>query len=138
MIAFAGFMGLFVGAFIIALSTVFPMLYNTTDEVRSIASGFAIVVGCYAPINAILNSSYYTLRSGGKTILTFFFDCGYVWGVNIPVALLLITLTPLPTVSVYVLAQCTELLKLAIGITLVKKGIWLNDITAHKKKSVSQ
>ena len=136
MIAFAGFMGLLVGIFIIALSPVFPMLYNTTDEVRSIAVGFTLVVGCYAPFNAILNSSYYTLRSGGKTVLTFFFDCGYVWGVNIPAAFLLITMTSLPPVPVYILAQCTELLKLVIGIVLVKKGIWLNDITSQSKKKL--
>lgn len=137
MIAFAGFMGLCVGILIVSLSAFFPLAYNTTAEVRSLATGFILVVGCYAPFNAILNSSYYTLRSGGKTVLTFFFDCGYVWGVNIPTALLLITMTSLPPVTVYILAQCTELLKLTIGVLLVKRGIWLNNITDHKKKERS-
>ncbi|MBE6588610.1 MAG: MATE family efflux transporter [Ruminococcaceae bacterium] len=134
MIAAAGLMGLLVGIVIILLAPVFPMLYNTTDEVRSLATGFTLVVGCYAPFNAVLNSSYYTLRSGGKTVVTFFFDCGYVWLINIPTALLLITLTPLPPIPIYILAHSTEILKLALGIFLVGRGIWLNDITTHKKR----
>ena len=38
------------------------------------------------PMNAFVNASYFTLRSGGKTVITFFFDCGYVWVVSIPLA----------------------------------------------------
>ncbi len=138
MIAFAGVMGLAVGIFIIAISPFFPLLYNTSEEVRAIATGFTVVVGCYAPFNAILNSSYYTLRSGGKTVITFLFDCGYVWLVNIPTALLLITMTSLSPVLVYTLAMSTELFKLALGIFLVKRGVWLNDITVHPGKEVKK
>ncbi|MBQ8310977.1 MAG: MATE family efflux transporter [Clostridia bacterium] len=129
MIAFAGFLGLLVGIVIVAFSPLFPQLYNTTDEVRSLATAFSVTIGMIAPINAILNSSYFTLRSGGKTVVTFFFDSGYVWGVNIPVSLLLIHLTPLPAEVVYICCQATELIKCAIGIILVKRGSWLNNIT---------
>lgn len=131
MIAFAGFLGLLVGILIISFSPFFPQFYNTTDEVRSLASAFMITIGALAPINGILNSSYFTLRSGGKTVVTFFFDSGYVWGVNLPVSLLLIYLTPLPAEIVYLCCQLTELIKCVIGIILVKRGSWLNNITAQ-------
>jgi len=130
MIAFAGFLGLLVCIVIISLSSIFPQFYNTTDEVRALATAFTITIAAFAPINAILNSSYFTLRSGGKTIVTFFFDSGYVWGVNIPVSILLIQLTSLPAETVYLCCNATELIKCAIGIILVKRGAWLNNITA--------
>ena len=48
------------------LAPYIPLMYNTTDEVRTLASSFIITVAVSAPIQAILNASYFTLRSGGK------------------------------------------------------------------------
>ena len=45
------------------------------------------------PLNAFMNSTYFTLRSGGKTIVTFLFDSFYIWVVDIPAAILLINYT---------------------------------------------
>ena len=134
MIAFSGMMGLLAGALIAVSAPFFPQIYNTTDEVRSMATHLTFVIAAFAPFHAILNSSYFTLRSGGKTILTFFFDCAYVWGVNIPTVLILVHLTPLTTVQIYFAMHLTELIKWIIGIILVEKGIWLNDITTKETK----
>ena len=129
MIAFAGLMGTISCVLIVCCAPIFPLLYNTTDEVRNLATQFTLVVAAIAPVHGVLNSSYFTLRSGGKTLLTFFFDCGYVWGVNIPVSLLLVHLTALPSTWIYICCQATEVIKCIIGLILIKKGVWVNDIT---------
>lgn len=129
MIAFAGFLGLLVGGAVILLSPFFPLLYNTTDEVRALATSFTVVIGLYAPFHGILNSSYFTIRSGGKTLVTFLFDSGFVWCVNIPVTLALVTLTPLSPTAVYVICHLTELCKLVLGVQLVRSGSWCRNIT---------
>jgi Na+-driven multidrug efflux pump len=129
MIAFSGVLGLAIGIIIVAIAPIFPQFYNAGDEVRSLATAFTVIIGCSAPINAILNSSYFTIRAGGKTVVAFFFDSGYVWGVNITVTLLLIYLTPLPVEMIYLACQATELIKCIIGILLVKRGSWLINIT---------
>ncbi len=129
MIAFAGTLGLCVGVIVILLSSAFPLLYNTTDEVRTLAAALTVVIGLYAPFHGILNSSYFTIRSGGKTFITFLFDSGFVWGINIPVTLALVTLTPLSPVAVYVVCHLTELIKLVIGVLLVRSGTWCRNIT---------
>ncbi|MBQ9785360.1 MAG: MATE family efflux transporter [Clostridia bacterium] len=134
MIAFAGLMGLVAGALIAVCAPFFPMIYNTTEEVRTMATHLTFVIAAFAPFHAILNSSYFTLRSGGKTVLTFFFDCVYVWGVNIPTVLLLTYLTPLSTAQIYLICHLTELIKWVIGITLVEKGVWLNDMTNQENE----
>lgn len=137
MIAFAGMMGLLAGSLIAVSAPLFPKIYNTTDEVRTMAMHLTFVIAAFAPFHAILNSSYFTLRSGGKTILTFFFDCAYVWGINIPTVLLLVHLTSLSTPEIYFAMHLTELIKWGIGIVLVEKGIWLNDITTKDTKETS-
>ena len=57
----------------------FPRLYNTETLIRDMARDFIWVSAFMMPVNAFVNASYFTLRSGGKTVITFFFDCGYVW-----------------------------------------------------------
>ena len=39
----------------------------------------------------------------------------------------------LPILAVYVSVQMLELVKCVIGGILVKKGVWINDITAYSK-----
>lgn len=133
MITFSGLMGLVAGALIAISAPFFPLIYNTTREVQSMATGLTLVIAVFAPFHGILNSSYFVLRSGGKTILTFFFDCVYVWGVNIPTVLALTYLTPLSTLPIYLICHLTELIKWIIGIILVEKGVWLNDITQQNE-----
>lgn len=129
MIAFSTLLGVFSGILIASCSLFFPNLYNTTEEVRALASSFIITVAVSAPIQAILNASYFTLRSGGKTLLTFLFDSGYVWCFTIPLSYCMIRFTTLPVEWVYFMCYNSDIIRCIIGIILVKRGIWLNDLT---------
>lgn len=129
MIAFSTLLGIISGVLIAICSLFFPNLYNTTEEVRALASSFIITVAISAPIQAILNASYFTLRSGGKTLLTFLFDSGYVWGFTIPLSYCMIRFTTLPVEWVYFMCYNSDIIRCMIGIALVRGGIWLNDLT---------
>ena len=48
---------------------------------------------------------YFTLRSGGKTIITFFFDSVYIWCVCIPFARFLVHMDIVPIREMYVLVD---------------------------------
>ena len=129
MIAFSTLLGVISGILIATCSLFFPDLYNTTDEVRALASSFIITVAISAPIQAILNASYFTLRSGGKTLLTFLFDSAYVWCFTIPLSYCMIRFTTLPVEWVYFMCYNSDIIRCIIGIVLVRRGIWLNDLT---------
>ena len=117
------------GAVMLALSSLFPRIYNTTDEVRALAVKFIAVAAVFMPAYAFTNASYFTLRSGGKTIITFLFDSVFVWAVSIPLAMCLARLTAWNIVLIYFICQSAEIIKCVIGFILVKKGVWLTDIT---------
>lgn len=114
-----------VGAVLLCVAPIFPQLYNTTDEVKELAHRLINVVAIMMPINAFLHSTYFTLRSGGKTIITFFFDSVYMCCVSVPVAFILAHYTLVPVEMLYVLTQSLELIKCVVGFILVKKGVWL-------------
>lgn len=117
-----------VGIVTIALSGVFPLLYNTTDHIRSLAQKFIIIYGCFQPVYAISNVEYFSLRSGGKMLITFLFDSLFSWIVVVPVAIALIWGTALGAVLVYLVVQFTELLKTILGYFYVKRGSWLHNL----------
>ena len=115
----------------ILLSGVFPKLYNTTDEVRSLARGFMIISALFFPVQGILNTLYFTLRSGGKTLVTFFFDSVFSWAVSVPIALILCTLTDLPILVVFAAVQAADIIKIVIGAVMIRKGIWITDLASE-------
>lgn len=128
LIAFSVMSCLVIGSLLALLAPVFPMLYNTSQEVRELAAWFLRVAALCMPIAAFMHASYFTLRSGGKTIVTFLFDSVFLWCVSIPVAYVLSRYTDLAILPLYLSIQLLDLIKCAIGFILVKKGVWLNNI----------
>lgn len=117
-----------VAALMLIASPFFPRLYNTSSEVRSLATRFIMIVAIFMPQNAFLHACYFTLRSGGKTIITFLFDSVFVWCINVTLAYTLSRFTALSVIAIYIIVQFGDSLKAILGYILVKKGIWLNNI----------
>ncbi len=121
-----------IGFLLIVLAPLFPMLYNTSEQIKALAAWFLrIAAGCM-PLAAFMHASYFTLRSGGKTIITFLFDSVFLWGVSIPVAFVLSRYTNMHIVPLYLCCQLLDIIKCVIGFILVKKGVWLNNIVAKE------
>ncbi len=130
--AFSVASALVMGVGMCIFAPLFPAIYNTTDEVRDIAAGLIRIVGLAAPIHAFCHASYFTLRSGGKTWITFLFDGGYLWVVSIPLARLLSIGTAWPILLVYALCEYVDITKAIMGFVMIKKGVWINNIVADK------
>lgn len=130
MIAFSVFCCTGVALLMLLLAPLFPMLYNTNQEARELAKYFIMATAVFMPQNAFLHAAYFTLRSGGKTIVTFLFDSVFIWAVSVTIAFSLSHFTLLPVVAIYILVQMGDMIKCLIGFILVKKGVWLQNIVA--------
>lgn len=128
MCVFSVLTALGVSLILVGLAPVFPLIYNTTDEIRTLATQFIWVFAFVTPFNAFTNAAYFTLRSGGKTIITFLFDSCFIWAVNVPVSMCLAHFTSLPVIQIFMIVNCLEAAKAFVGFVLVKKGVWLNTI----------
>ncbi len=117
-----------IGIIMSLCSSLFPLLYNTTEEIRQLAAQFIIICSVCMPMYAFVNVSYFTLRCGGKTLITFFFDSVYAWLVNIPLAYVLSRYTGLHIVPLFLACQLIDIVKCIIGFVLLKKGVWMNVI----------
>jgi len=130
MITFSVFSCFIIGTIMILIAPLFPRIYNTSETVRKLASEFIIVASACMPLYAFTHAAYFTLRSGGKTMVTFLFDSVYVWLVCIPLAMFLVYQTDFPIFQVYFICQLTEIVKCLIGFILVKKRVWVNNLSA--------
>ena len=121
--------GMVFGALMAAVSVAFPRLYNTTDEVRQLAAALICVSALMMPFNSYTNATYFTLRSGGQTMVTFLFDSCFVWTVCVPLAFALSRFTAMEILPLYILCQATDLIKCALGAVMLKQGKWIQNLT---------
>lgn len=120
-----------VGAVMLVLAPIFPQIYNTTDEVKYLATIILRIAAVFMPFYAFYHASYFTLRSGGKTLITFLFDSCYLWVINIPTAFVLSRFTAMPVIPIYFICQCLEITKGIVGFILIKKRVWVNNVVSE-------
>lgn len=131
--AFTGVMCVVLTAILVGVSGVFPNLYNTTEEIKRLGQWFIIVTALFFPVQGYLNALYFTMRSGGKTFITFLFDSVFSWVVTIPLTLLLCSFSGLPVIAIYACVQAADIIKIIIGFIMVKKGLWVSNIVEESQ-----
>lgn len=129
LITFSALVAAVCGIVMAIFAPVFPGFYNTTEDVRALASQMLIVMAVCLPLVAFANACYFTLRCGGKTMITLLFDSVFVWAVCIPLSWTLSRYTGLPMLQLYTLCQLPELVKCCLGFFMVKGGSWAQDLT---------
>ena len=82
MLMFSLFTSFVMGAFLAAVAPIFPLIYNTTDSVRDTATYTIYVMACVMPLQSLAHSAYFTIRSGGKVLITMLSDSVFVWTVE--------------------------------------------------------
>lgn len=132
MIAFSVMCCFVTGTLMAACSYGFANIYKTSDSIKELAVIFICICAILTPVEALNNASYFTLRSGGKTFVTFLFDSVFLWVISIPVATILVKLTNWDIIPIYAFCQSLNLIKSIIGIILVKKGIWIQNVVTEK------
>ncbi len=117
-----------IGGVLASLSGVIPQIYNTEPAVKEMAASFLVVTAVLMPIVSFTHICYFTIRSGGKTVVTFIFDSGFMWVVGVPVTFCLANYTDINIVLLYFIANGLEMVKAVISFVLVKKGVWISNI----------
>ena len=131
LIAFSVMSCLVCGTVLALVSGLFPRIYNTTDEVRVIATALICANAVIMPFNAVNFGCYFTLRAGGKTLLTFLSDSGFIWVVSVPLAFILSRFTGIDIVPMYALCLSADILKSIYGVWLVKRGTWIRSLARN-------
>ncbi len=128
MIAFSVACGVLMGCLMISISSLFPKLYNTGADVRELATYMIIICALTMPTGAFSHAAYFTLRSGGRVLITFLFDSGFTWCLLIPTTCILAYFTGIGIVPLFAICQGLDILKCIIAAYLLKRGSWVKQI----------
>ena len=93
-----------------------------------------MISGAFLPLSAYTQGTYFTIRSGGMTFITFLFDCVYTWAVCLPIAFCLCTFTGLPVVWVFFCVSAADIIKAVIGAVMLHSGIWARNVVGEGEK----
>ena len=129
MIAFGFVIALIVGIVYSFCAEFIPLVYNTEPEIRHLATRLMQITAIAMPFEALTHASYFTLRSGGKMAITLVFDSGFMWCVNVLLAVVLSRFTTIPFIWLFTAIQMTVIIKAVFGVLLVHKGSWVRNIT---------
>ena len=130
MIAFSFVIAVAVGIIYSIFAEFIPMVYNTEPEIRHLATRLMQITAIVMPFEALTHASYFTLRSGGKMAITLVFDSGFMWCINVLLAVVLSRFTSIPFIWLFTIIQMTTIIKSIFGILLVRRGDWVRNITA--------
>ena len=119
-----------IGAAMILASPYVPRLYNIGPEVQDLTRRLLIVAGLSLPIHSFAHVTYFTIRSGGKTVITFLFDAVYTWAVTVLLAFILCRFTSWPIVTIYACVQFVDVIKIVIGLKMLKSGFWAQNVVS--------
>ena len=133
LIAFTVFSSVAVAALYVPCTFIIPSIYNSTAEIKSLATSLMLITAFAMPIDAFAHSTYFTLRSGGKTFITFLFDSGFVWCITLPIAFILSRYTSVGVLPLFAITQFINIFKCLLGAYLVKRGSWIRNIVSDKK-----
>ncbi|SFB37551.1 putative efflux protein, MATE family [Acetitomaculum ruminis DSM 5522] len=117
---------------LIGISFIYPDFYNTTPVIKDYGKWFIIISAVFFPVQGFLNVLYFTLRSGGKTFVTFLFDSVYNWTIAVPVAFLLCKFTSVPVFFVFAFIQFADFIKVIIGYVMIKRGNWVTNLVKDR------
>ena len=133
LLAFSILCAVITGIVMIFIAPLFPLIYETTDAVRSLASYMTVVSAILLPFCAFSNTAYFNIRSGGNAVVTFLMDCGFMWAIVVPLSMSIAHFTGLDIRLFFPICQATEILKMIPGLILLCQGKWARRIVGNEK-----
>ena len=135
---FTAFLSVGLSGLLIAAAPFFPRLYTVAPEVRYMATAFITLTALFFPLQGFLNAQYFTIRSGGKTLITFIADSVFTWAICVLTVYLLVRFTKLNVYQIYAVSLSLDILKVIFGAVLIRKGIWITNIVKDVGNEISE
>ncbi len=124
--AFSVFISIGIGIVAYFLADYVVLLYNVAPQARDWARFFIKASTFFMPFMSYENSAYFTLRSGGKILITFLMDGVFMLCICVPCAFTFQYFAPIAVT--FIAVQCLSVAKALFGGVLIKRKTWVCNI----------
>ncbi len=128
LLCFSLMISLAVGTCCFMLAPLVPNLYNVDIPIKEAIVALVRVKSVMINIYAFNVCIFFILRAGGDALSTMIMDAGFLWLVNVLVSTILSMFTDLPLVTLYMIVESLDLIKLIIAVYFFKKERWVKNI----------
>lgn len=129
--------GIVIGIIEALSSLAIPFIYsNLTSESHSISQTLIIIISCYMPFWALLNSQFAVSRSGGDALFGVVVDIPVSALLFAPLAAYLTYHTDVSAPWIFGIAKLTDFIKEALAIYILKKKRWVRKLTSETSGSL--
>ena len=118
------------GIIIAGLSPVIPKLFReVAPDQKILATKLILIFASVLVFQTIALVSYYTLKTGGRTIETLILDTGSTVIFYLPVSWSLAVHTSIDTLYIFLIVRSVDIIKAVAGIYFIRKRKWAKNIT---------
>lgn len=105
-----------------------PNLYNVDDTIKEAIVALvrikAVMINFYA-FNVCI---FFILRAGGDVVSTMIMDAGFLWAAGVLVSTILSMFTNLPLITLYMVVESLDIIKLGVALFFFRKERWVKNI----------
>lgn len=109
-----------------------PYLYDVSANASWIAQNFLRIMSLLFWIYILNTTVYFILRAGGDTKSTLLLDSGYMWSVNLVAVGIATYFTNVNIITLYLIGQSTDIIKMIIALKFVHKEKWLVNLAEEE------
>lgn len=128
LLCFSLMVSLVVGTCCFLAAPFVPNLYNVDVSIKETIVALLRIKSIIINVYAFNVCIFFILRAGGDALSTMIMDSGFLWLVNVLVSTLLSMFTELPLVTLYMIVESLDFIKLIIAIYFLKKERWVKNI----------
>ena len=132
MIVFSVLCATGMGIILAVFASPFGMFFDISEEGHALATFMIVVSAATMPFSAYAHAAYFTLRTGGKVMITLLFDCVYMWFVVMPGALILAYATGIGIHWLFIICQALEAAKCILGYFVLKRDDWARQLVSDR------
>lgn len=130
LIAFGVMVAAAMGVILYIVAAYIPSIYNLDDNINVVITTLLRIKAFLLPVYVINVCAFFTLRAGGDARSTLMMDSGFLWGVSVLVSTILSIYTPIGLVTLFVVVESLDIIKLLVATYYLKKGTWIRNLTA--------
>ncbi len=129
LIFFGLLVALVLGIICVIAAAYIPNFYNVDQTIRNTITILLRVKSFMILFYVVNVCVFFVLRAGGDTVSTLFLDAGFLWLGGVLVSTVLSIYTGLPLVTLYIIVESLDIIKMFAAIYFFKKGKWVKNIT---------
>ena len=128
LLCFALMVSLMIGMICFLLAPLIPNLYNVDIPIKEAIVRLVRIKSIMINIYAFNVCIFFILRAGGDVVSTMIMDSGFLWAAGVLVSTLLSSFTTISLISLYIVVESLDLIKLIIATYFFKKERWVKNI----------